>query len=232
MKKLYRKYFFIPKEGKVSERMMMRRIGLYIATIVVCLGAMSVSAYAFVTWNVTSGVNVLTAAHFDMTVAPMSEARSSDPNGKSYKLTEGEYGFTLGHDGDASTGYCKILIYESDPDNSTDDAKWTYFSKQINDDSDRIIKITVPEGKTVYVRFIAEWGTYSGDDAVTEIILGNDEENTTIETEQADSIEQIQDDNQEDSTDSSQQTETKPVDSVSTEAEAANLQESSAASTE
>lgn len=193
MRELYRKYFFVPKQGKVNEKNMMRRIALSVAFMVICMGAMSMSAYAFVTWNVTSGVNVIKSAHFDLNVHSLSKA-SADENGI-YALTEGEHSFTLGHGGDATTGYYKILIDDDrdsllayDPDEDRD-VKWTYYSKQIKEEGgDQTITIIVPDGKTAYVEFIAEWGTYSGDDAVTEITLQEDEFDTVkVESQESDS---------------------------------------------
>ena len=191
MRNLYSKYkqfFCVPADGKVSEKTMMRRIALSIAVAVICMGAMSISAYAFVTWNVTSGVNVIKSAHFVEKVAPLTRA-TADEDGI-YKLAEGEHSFTLGHDGDATTGYYKILIDDErsallnyDSDNGGD-VKWTYYSKQImqEDKEQRTVTIIVPEGATAYVEFVAEWGTYSGDDAVSTIDL-TDKEFENVEEE-------------------------------------------------
>ena len=179
MRNLYSKYkqfFCVPANGKVSEKTMMRRIALSIAVAVVCMGAMSISAYAFVTWNVTSGVNVIKSAHFEGYVEAASTAVADEND--VYTLTEGAHSFTLGNGGDATTGYYKILI-DDDRDalrgdvHENDSAKWTYYSKQIikTEKEQRTVTIIVPEGATAYVKFVAEWGTYSGKDATDTINL-------------------------------------------------------------
>ena len=65
MKKLYNEFFYIPKYGKVKEKVMLMRTALTVVIMVVCLFAMSFTAYAYFSHNVTSGSNIIKAAYFD-----------------------------------------------------------------------------------------------------------------------------------------------------------------------
>ena len=188
MRNLYSKYkqfFCVPADGKVSEKTMMRRIALSIAVAVICMGAMSISAYAFVTWNVTSGVNVIKSAHFDMKIVNNQTLDSLDEAKRCYKLVADEnenttFVFTLSYDiqCDATAGFGKVIFY---CDENMNDSSYidTYYTKPIKaaGDTQRIVEIVVPAGKTAYVEFVPEWGTYSGTGDGIKLIEGKIELN-------------------------------------------------------
>ena len=69
MRKLYNEFFYIPKHGKVREKVMLTRVAMTIAIMVVCLAAMSITAYAYFSYNITSGSNTIKAASFYTDVA-------------------------------------------------------------------------------------------------------------------------------------------------------------------
>ena len=70
MRKLYNEFFYIPKHGKIRDKVMLTRIAMTITIMVICLAAMSLTAYAYFLHNVTSGSNTIKAASFytDVTV--------------------------------------------------------------------------------------------------------------------------------------------------------------------
>ena len=70
MRKLYNEFFYIPKYGKIREKVMLARVAMTVVIMVVCLAAMSITAYAYFSHNVTSGSNTIKAASFytDVTV--------------------------------------------------------------------------------------------------------------------------------------------------------------------
>ena len=70
MRKLYREFFYIPKYGKIREKVMLTRVVTTVAVIVFCLAAMGITAYAYFSYNITSGSNTIKAASFytDVTV--------------------------------------------------------------------------------------------------------------------------------------------------------------------
>ena len=54
MRKIYEEFFHVPKHGKIRENVILSRITLAVFIIVACLAAMSISAYAYFSHNVTS----------------------------------------------------------------------------------------------------------------------------------------------------------------------------------
>ena len=70
MRKLYNEFFYIPKYGKIREKVMLARVSMTAVIMAVCLVAMSITAYAYFSYNVTSGSNAIKAASFytDVTV--------------------------------------------------------------------------------------------------------------------------------------------------------------------
>ena len=70
MRKLYNEFFYIPKHGKVREKVMLTRIAMTVTIVIMCLAAMSITAYAYFSYNITSGSNTIKAASFytDVTV--------------------------------------------------------------------------------------------------------------------------------------------------------------------
>ena len=96
------------------EKELLLRMAGTIVTIVICLAAMGFSAFAYFSHSISSGINVIQAAHFDVVVT--DGAKTVLP-GNTYVCDrdgEGEgkniYTFMLEYAGDAQTGYCKIEI--------------------------------------------------------------------------------------------------------------------------
>lgn len=167
MRKIYQKYFEVPEEGKgiIGERVFFARLTVAIACIVLCMSAMGFSAYAFFTANVSSNMNQIQAAYFDLEVQkiePQTEISSASyESEKTYKLQPGIYDFTLKKNGNATTGYCEILIYD---DAGNSQSVYTQQFGKIKDQEDSI------EERTIQIRVVTEtrvsfvscWGTYSG----------------------------------------------------------------------
>lgn len=68
MKKLFKEFFYVPKYGKVREKVMLMHVTMSVVIIVMCLAAMSLSAYAYFSYNITSGSNTIKAANFEANV--------------------------------------------------------------------------------------------------------------------------------------------------------------------
>ena len=171
MRKIYQKYFEIPEENKgiMGEHVFFARLAVSIACIVLCMSAMGFSAYAYFTASVSSNMNQLKAASFDLEVQQsesQTEATSvSSENGKIYTLQPNvTYCFTLKrviNDGSATTGYCKIVIMKDET--TEEDSVYTrQFGKSKLNESlvdDRIILIKV--NKETMIKFIPCWGTHN-----------------------------------------------------------------------
>lgn len=191
MRKIYQKYFEIPEEGKgtMGEHVFFARLMVAIACIVLCMSAMGFTAYAFFTASVSSSMNQIQAASFDLEVAqiePQTETLSaSHESEKTYKLQPGDYKFVLERRGDASTGYCQIMIVK---DEMTESVYTRQFGESKIDESPvdrRTIQIEVEE-ETI-VKFIPCWGTFNVEekdrfDEQTQMIVVNKATDTPVVT--------------------------------------------------
>lgn len=162
MRKIYQKYFALPEEGKgiMGEQVFFARLAVSITCIVLCMTAMGFTAYAFFTASVSSSMNQIQAASFDLEVQkiePQTETSSaSHESEKTYILQPGIYDFILTKSGNATTGYGEIKI-----------GGHSIYTEQIGvvDETGtqigtRTVRIAVRQ-ETI-VEIIACWGTYSG----------------------------------------------------------------------
>ncbi len=170
MRKLYNEFFYIPKHGKIREKVMLTRVAMTIIVMVMCLAAMSIAAYAFFSHNVTSGSNTIKAANFEAQIT----VTSTDQNGETFEVkpssTEGKKNvftfanagtytvkFEKGNNSTAQTGFC--IIYLGDK---------TYHTQQIGVDisSNNELResvsfaLKINEANTV-VAIESHWGTSS-----------------------------------------------------------------------
>lgn len=116
MRKLYYEFFHIPEHGRIRERVMLTRVVLTTIIMLICLATMSVTAYAYFTYSITSKTNSIKTANFDVRVeiedVSISNDRSSEiqiqGHSKTIKLEKGVYRIQLHKQGTAKTGFCKI----------------------------------------------------------------------------------------------------------------------------
>lgn len=69
MIKFHNELFYIPKHAKISDKAMLIRAAVTVVIMVVCLAAMSITAYAYFSCSVTSGSNIIKSANFDATIS-------------------------------------------------------------------------------------------------------------------------------------------------------------------
>ena len=169
MRKLYNEFFYIPKHGKIREKVMLTRIAMTITIMVICLAAMSITAYAYFSYNVTSGSNTIKAASFytDVTVqitdadgnaVETITTNTSDHKSHSATLDANKtYTITIKHNArsTAQTGF--VII-------TADKCETKYHTQQLGRDGDGntytiTFKLT-PSANTV-VTFRSHWGTSS-----------------------------------------------------------------------
>lgn len=156
MKDLYNEYFYIPKEGKIREKVMIVRVAVTVIIMIACLAAMSFTAYAYFSHDVTSASNIIRSADFDVLVTVDPESQTE--NG-SYKLTGGSsYTVNLEKDGTASTGFCIVEV-------TVGTETFKFHTQQIGTGGvEQSLSFTLDLTKltqddTVKVKFIAHWGT-------------------------------------------------------------------------
>ncbi len=153
MKELYRQFFYVPKEGRVREKVMLCRTALTVAIIVLCLIAMSLTAYAYFSSSVSSSFSTIKAANFK------SEISVSDSDGNVFSvneqgivdLTPGTYTVEIvsADKSSAKTGFC-IVTLNGDK----------YHTQQIEKNGEGVI-FTLKISADTRVDFDDHWGTSS-----------------------------------------------------------------------
>ena len=182
MRKLYDEFFYVPRQGNVREKVLVARVAVSVALILLCMAIMNFTAYAYFSCNVSSGINTIQSARYDLDITPPAELASAVDNGLDendwtdvYVLdnsgnTEKTFSFTLtkSKDATAKVGYCKIEIKTDVNDASNKDDVQRFYTKPIgtyveNNTSvtvdSRNVEIVVAANKTATVTFVAEWGT-------------------------------------------------------------------------
>ena len=179
MKEFYNTYFRIPQDGKISDKVMLVRVGLTAFLMIVCLAAMGLSAYAYFSHNITSGTNMIKAADFDATVeVKIGENIVASENGV-YTLEKKAYTVTLTKVGTATTGFCIVEIIAGK--NTV-----KYHTEQLGDggmDPENAVTFTLDlawltGADAVEVAFYPHWGTscfygYDSTDDKTNYITEN-----------------------------------------------------------
>lgn len=191
MRKLYNEYFHISENGILREKVFFARIAVSVACIVLCMAALGFNAYAFFTSEVTSSMNVIKSANYDLdivvtkddgsgtiiqpTVPVVAEGENISviPGATTYTLGQGKYILSFTKvEGGATTGYAKILVGK--------DVK-PFFTKQIGgvvDDNkkeitSRTVSISLEADATVWITPC--WGTYAGNATDTDLISDGNE---------------------------------------------------------
>jgi len=68
MKALYQEFFRIPKTGHIPEKNLLIRLTISILFMILCLTANGITAYAFFNHTITSGMNTIQSAGYDLEV--------------------------------------------------------------------------------------------------------------------------------------------------------------------
>ena len=169
MRKLYNEFFYIPKHGKVREKVMLTRIAMTVTIVIMCLAAMSITAYAYFSYNITSGSNIIKSASFytDVTVQITAEdgtagdtitTNTSDHKSHSAELSANKtYTITVKKN-DRSTAQTGFVIV------TAEGCETRYHTQQLGRDGDGntyTITFKLTPGANTVVTFRSHWGTSS-----------------------------------------------------------------------
>lgn len=162
MRELYNEFFHIPKHGKIREKVMLSRIVMTVTIVIMCLTAMSITAYAYFSYNVTSASNIIKAANFEANVSITIKDSNNDPitvtkDGKvqTANLEAGNYTIELSRgNSTAHKGFCVITIGDK-----------TYYTDQIGIDVDKnlteaTVKFELWLSSPTKIEVLSHWGTY------------------------------------------------------------------------
>ncbi len=161
MRKLFNEFFYIPKHGKIREKVMLARIVTSLTIVIMCLAAMSISAYAYFSCNVTSGYNTIKAANFEANVFINITDAKSNPvtvakEGKiqTANLEAGKYTIELTKgNSTAHKGFCIVTIGNK-----------TYYTDQIGVDVEKkldnaTVKFNLWLSAPAKIEVLSHWGT-------------------------------------------------------------------------
>lgn len=169
MRKLYNEFFYIPKHGKVREKVMLTRVAMTVVIMVMCLAAISITAYAYFSYNVTSNSNTIKAASFytdvtvqitaaDGTAVDIITTNTSDHKSHSAELTANKtYMITVKHNkrSTAQTGF--VIV-------TAEGCETKYHTQQLGRDGNGntyAITFKLTPGANTVVTFRSHWGTSS-----------------------------------------------------------------------
>ena len=169
MRKLYREYFYIPRHEKICDKVMVTRVATAVGIVVMCLMAMSFTAYAYFSHPITSSSNIIKAANFDADVFINITTETGEPipvseesnHAKTAQLKAGNiYHIVLDESTSNTAGTGFVIV-------SSLACKEVYHTQQLGNDESveggRTEKIIFDLSVTVdtTVCFVSHWGTSS-----------------------------------------------------------------------
>ena len=155
--------FYIPKYEKVSDKSFSRILLSSIFGAFICVFCLAGLTWAWFTSSVSSNANTISAAKFDVVITVKhSNNTEVTPNiDGSYSLENGTYSVTVKATGDASTGYCKIVLNGQ-----------VYHSIQLfpagGEGKPQTVSFTVNVSSTCTLTITPQWGSYTGNKSVSE----------------------------------------------------------------
>ena len=190
MRKLYNEFFHISKDGQISEKVMLARITAISIIMILCLLAMSVSAYAYFSYNVTSGTTTIKAATFEVDVSvkngdvdiPVTTQTKDNLTYQVAQLKAGTaYKVTISHsqNSTANTGYVAITA-----DGCADKYHTQQLNKAMTRSTNAVSFVIKPSADTT-IYFLTNWGTSSYYDELkdTTHLLYNVTQSKVVEDE-------------------------------------------------
>ena len=242
MRKLYNEFFYIPKHGKVREKVMLTRIAMTVTIVIMCLAAMSITAYAYFSYNITSGSNTIKAASFytdvtvqitaeDGTVVETITTNTSDHKSHSAELSANKtYTITVKHN-DRSTAQTGFVIV------TAEGCETKYHTQQLGRDGNGntyTITFKLTPGANTVVTFRSHWGTstyygYAGDsdNNIEEYILDGEDIELVISGSKPNKVSS----QSEDTTDKSEESTIPPSTNTTTGTETPSTQTSESTTT-
>lgn len=190
MKKLYNEFFHISKNEKICEKALVARVAVIVITIVFCLAAMSLSAYAHFSYNVSSNTNTISASNFEVNVLidaiddNGNVIESVTPETTNFKLhtatmqADKTYRITVNHT-DSSTAKTGFLFISAE---NCPDSFHTVQIGRNDDGTSKTVSFKMKLTADTKVEFLAHWGTSSYYDAYVN--NGDDPELYVTEDEQ------------------------------------------------
>ena len=167
MRELYNEFFRVAKNERIREKVILARFAMTIVVILISLTAISLSAYAYFSHDITSNSTIIKAANFETNVgikieSPDGEAvevRTSNHVAHAATLTGGKtYYVTLEHTerSTVQTGFVTIIV--------GGDTQREFHTQQIGRNEDgttKTIAFSIKPSADAEIIFDSHWGTSS-----------------------------------------------------------------------
>ena len=169
METLYKEFFYIPKQGKIREKVMLSRLVMTIGIVVVCLFAMSITAYGYFSAPpvATPGSNFIGSARYELNIQVMDGSAPVTLTENKFMAEAGKvYTVSLEYvEGSAKTGFCGVKL-----------GPMVYHTEQLGIDVDAenerrfntSFSIALEGSGEILVELIPHWGTSSHYDEYAE----------------------------------------------------------------
>lgn len=168
MRNLYKEFFLVPKQGNVRDKVMLVRTAIMLAIMIVCLVAISFSAYAYFSHTVTSSANIIQSAYFKAGVTiGVNDPDETSPAVKEIDNITYEVELKAGPsyivtltpgDSTAKTGFCTIIAAGC---LETYDTQQLGVDMAVAKEETPQITFTLTVSKTTTVQILSCWGTSS-----------------------------------------------------------------------
>lgn len=153
MKNPIAQFFYVPKYGKVSEKMLTRHVLLTVVMIVFCLSSMAFAAYAYYACEVNSGNQIIqsTAYYCEITVGSTVYPEVMGGSTIEVTLPAGTHNIQIRRlEKSATTGFLVVVA---------DDVK--YHTQQVSKDDQEPFQFQLELDQERTIQLMPHWGTSS-----------------------------------------------------------------------
>ena len=182
----FRGLFYVPKYGKVKEKTVTAHLITAVATVVLCLAAMGITAYAYFACTVTSSSNTIKTANFATNVS----VQITDKDGKPVKVITSDYKSHWAQLEGNKTYFVTIFPAKTSTAKTgfviltADNCSEKYHTQQLGKDGSKengAITFSIEPSAETKVKFFAHWGTSS--------YYGYENENNPLYIKQGETVE-------------------------------------------
>ena len=158
MKQWIKLLFYKPKYARVADKSIYRLLLPSVIGMMLCMVFLAGMTWAWFTANVSASTQAIVTAHYDVAVL-INDEEISTKNGQ-YTLTSGANTVKLTAVGNASTGYCKIIL--------NGNAESLYYTPQFPNPKGpspvTAFTFTIKVSTDTQMTVIPVWGTYAASD--------------------------------------------------------------------
>lgn len=159
LKQKIRSVLYAPKHIKPTDENIMGLLLPSLVGIVICMICLTGMTWAWFSASITIPAQQIQAANYEVTVSVMNDRVEIPAENGKYTLQNGENAVQLTAVGNASNGYCKILINDT-----------PYYTPQFPNPADSATEFsfTIRVSEAAEMTIVPIWGTYTGTDVLDD----------------------------------------------------------------